>query len=96
MALFTKLLLYSFLMTFVMCGAHAHDLQRDVGIVCDSQEQVARYIGQIGINGATGIAIGTTTIVGAAQFAMNYASSSAASAMYTVKLEYGKQSTLHA
>lgn len=44
MALFTKLLLYSFLMTFVACGAHAHEINVGTGIVCDQQEQVAKYL----------------------------------------------------
>lgn len=39
-----RFLLYALMMTFVVCGAHAHELNAGVGIICDQQEQVAKYL----------------------------------------------------
>jgi hypothetical protein len=41
--LFEKLLLYAAMQLFVICGAHAYDLEEGTGIVCDQKDQLVRY-----------------------------------------------------
>jgi hypothetical protein len=43
MKLFEKLLLYAVMQLFVICGAHAYDLEEGTGIVCDQKDQLVRY-----------------------------------------------------
>ena len=38
-----KLLLYGCMQLFVLCDAHAFDLEESTGIVCDQKDQLVRY-----------------------------------------------------